>query len=157
MALILLHDPNNAASVAFLDLFGDAGEVITGHDECVAAFPNIQGFPSVVYNGQALYNPQDIASVAAWQTGIDNPPAQPLGPVMSKYTFATKLLTAAEGMAIFALAKTSPQMEYAKMIFDQAEVVDLRDPNVVMYLGIAQQAGVITAERVEKILAGEPA
>lgn len=158
MSLTLLHDPNNAASVAFLPLFGASGEVITGHDACVAACPNIQGFPTVVYQGQTLFNPANMAAVAAWQAGIDHPPVQALGAIVSKYTFSTKLLTPAEGMAIFALAKTNPQMEYAKTIFDQAEQVDLHDPNVAMYLGIARQAGAIaTDERVAKILAGEPA
>ena len=154
MSLILLHDPNNAASVAFLPLFGASGEVITGHDACVAAYPNIQGYPTVAYKGQTLFNPVDMAAVSAWQAGIDHPPVQALGPIVSKYTFSTKLLTSVEGMAIFALSKTNPQMEYAKMIFDQAEQVDLHDPNVAMYLGVARQAGVITGERVAQVLAG---
>ena len=74
--LTLLHDPNNAASTAFLALYGTSGAVITGHDACVSAFPNIQGFPTVVYqdaNGAShfLFNPPDMAAVTAWRAGVD--------------------------------------------------------------------------------------
>lgn len=52
---------------------------------------------------------------------------------------------------------SNPQMAFAKSIYDEAEQVDLTDPNVAEYLGIAQKAGAIASpERVAQILAGMP-
>jgi len=92
-----------------------------------------------------------------WAT-LPPAPAEPttLGPVMSKYIFATRMLTPQEGMAIKALAKTDPQMEYAQDIYALAQEVDLRDPNVAAYLGVAEQAKILSADRVAQILAGIP-
>ena len=79
----LLHDPNNAASTAFLALYGTSGAVVSGHNDCVADYPNIQGFPTVVYqdaNGAShfLFNPPDMPTVTAWRAGIDASLVPPL-------------------------------------------------------------------------------
>ncbi len=158
MELTLLHDENNAASCAFLAIFGESGQVITSHDECVAFMPNLQGYPLVVYKGQALFNPASMAEVETWQHGIDNPPAQVLGPVMSKTTFATRMITNEERPAILRAiaADTTLTLQSAKEVYDGADDVDLTFQPLILYIHALQAAGVFTPERVAQILSGTP-
>lgn len=154
--LTLLHDPNNAASTAFLALYGTSGAVITGHDACVAAFPNIQGFPTVVYqdaagNNHALYNPGTMEAVTAWQAGIDNPPAPPTPTVISKYAFASRF-TPAERQSVLAATASDVILQDARSMLDMAQDVDLTDPNTANYVNYLASKSLLTASRATAIL-----
>jgi hypothetical protein len=111
----LLHDPNNAVSTAFLALYGTSGAAITGHDACVAAFPNIQGFPTVVYQeaqgaNHFLYAPPDMSTVTAWRTAIDNPPATSKPTVIPLAAFLMRF-TDAQLTGIQQATSTDPLMQ----------------------------------------------
>jgi len=161
----LLHDPLNAASTAFLALFGSSGAVITGHDACVAAYPSIQGFPTVVYQDAGgadhfLFNPESMAAVTAWSEGIDTALSSPatLGPIIEKGIFLTQMITPQEGAAMeLAVTKdTTGELIFAKSVYENESVIDLRSTALSLYLNAMVAAGALTAARVTQILAGIP-
>jgi len=143
----LLHDPNNAASIAFLAIFGTSGAVITGHDQCVAYMPNIQGFPTVVYtdgngNNHALYNPADMPTVTAWRQGIDNPPAAPKPTSIPLAAFLERF-TDAQLAGFQTAAATDPQMQVIiwRTNTTPGGMIDLTNPVVQGYINYAASKG----------------
>lgn len=154
--LTLLHDPNNADSVAFFTLFGESGTVIADHAACVAVMANFQGYPTVLYEDasgaqHALYNPADMAAVEAWRQGIDNPPALAAPTVITKYTFLNRFTMAELAAAITAVAG-NVQLQAGQKLLDAAQEVDLTDANIAAYMALLVEAGALTQDRATTIM-----
>jgi hypothetical protein len=160
----LLNDPLNAQSEAFVPLYSNSGAIINGSAACVAAYPAIQGYPTVVYqdasgNNHFLFDPKTMADVTAWRTGVDNPPATPvttleLGDFLNLFTateligFQTASTTDPEMAVIIWRANTTP-----------GGVIDLTNPVVIEGVDYAASKGYggFTATRAAQVLAGQAA
>jgi hypothetical protein len=160
--LTLLHDPNNAASVAFLALWGTTGPVITGHDASVAAYPAIQGYPTVVYqdasgNNHFLFNPADMAAVTAWETAIKTPSqAQPV--YVSKIDFNNRFEASERQAVLLAIRNGDVVLEDANntlSLTTDPPGVNLNDTNLQSWANyLVNDVKILTAERANAILAG---
>ena len=152
-----MHSEYVAASRNFLALWSAAspvpGEVLLDHAACVAMMPNMQGYPTVVYEDAAgqrhvLFNPQNLAAVTAWRDGIDNPPKST---VMSRYVFSQRFHSD-EMLAILAAQSTDTAVALFLKLLDYAEQVDLTDTNLTSAFAHMVSAGLLTQDRATAIL-----
>jgi hypothetical protein len=143
----LLNDPLNAQSEAFVPLYSNAGAIINGSAACAAVFPQIQGFPTVVYqdasgNNHALYNPGTMEAVAQWRAAIDNPPAAPKPTSIPLAAFLERF-TDAQLQGFQQAAVTDPQMQVIiwRTNTTPGGMVDLTNPVVQGYVNYAASKG----------------
>jgi hypothetical protein len=156
----LLNDPLNAQSEAFVPLYSNAGAIINGSAACAAAYPQIQGFPTVVYqdasgNNHALYNPGTMAAVREWREAIDNPPPPPSPTVISRGDFLLRF-TQAELVAIMTALPSDPELQAAKMLMEASDnnQVGLTWTTTTTYINylVTRTPSILTQDRATTIL-----
>jgi hypothetical protein len=88
--MIILHNPLDADSRAFVEQYGE-GNTVLEYPDCVAQYPMIAAFPSVVYAVEGLplsyvyRQPQTWQEIEDWVASIEIPIDDQLAAIEAKY------------------------------------------------------------------------